>query len=307
MAMRVSMMTVVGLLVVVFAFWSGDAEAQRGRGRGGAAPAHPLGGARPGVGKTHPQQPKAKAHQKSKGPASKGAQKKQKGSPQEKGKAKKEIADKKGAGKKAGDRHEAPAGKAKVREGAKEAKSKTQAKAQQVGKAAPGTRPTSGTPTAAPGAAPTDGASAAVASTGPADGAVATTASIGPSAGASATAKVVPAAGMHDVSAQPNIFLLQAARQKLQEVSRGYGGHKLRAEQHVGAALGHLRSPAPPSIATGNAQANMPRPVSDDVLREARTSLQKVARQLPAGARDGEARAALNEAIRELNLALNSR
>jgi hypothetical protein len=66
--MKVPIVTVVGLLVVTFVFWIGQAEAQHRGGKGNAAPAHPpKGGARPGVVKAHPPQPKTKAQQKSKG------------------------------------------------------------------------------------------------------------------------------------------------------------------------------------------------------------------------------------------------
>jgi hypothetical protein len=77
--MKVSMMTVAGLLVVTFAFWIGQAEAQQHGGKGkpaGASP--PKGGARPPAGKTSPPQPKAKAQQKSPGGMAKAAQTKQK-------------------------------------------------------------------------------------------------------------------------------------------------------------------------------------------------------------------------------------
>jgi outer membrane biosynthesis protein TonB len=78
-AMKASMVTVVSLMVVTFALWVGQAEAQH-RGGAKAAPAHPPKvSARPVV-KAHPPQPKAKAQQKSKGAVAKKppAEKKQK-------------------------------------------------------------------------------------------------------------------------------------------------------------------------------------------------------------------------------------
>ncbi len=295
--MKVSMLTVVCLLVATFAFWVGDAEAQRGRGR--MAPARPPGGggARPGM-VTQPAQPKAKAQQKSKEPASKGAQKKQKGSPREKGNAKKDIARKTEAEKKAGkagDGHEAQTDKAKARESAKEAKSKTPAKAQQVGKAAPGTSPTNGAPAPA-GTSAVGGAPAA--------------AGVGPDAAApGAVASIGPAAGAPVVSDQGSISLLHMAHQKLQNAGQQYGGHKARAMQHIGAALGHLGSSEPQGIPTANGQANMSRPVSDTALREVRTSLQTIGKQLDAGTAagsgNGHARRAVDDAIREVDAALS--
>jgi hypothetical protein len=71
--MNVSMMTAVVPLVVIFALWIGQAEAQH-KGKSAGAPA-PRGGARPGAGKAHA--PMAKAQQKAKGATPKPAQKKQ--------------------------------------------------------------------------------------------------------------------------------------------------------------------------------------------------------------------------------------
>jgi hypothetical protein len=76
--MKVSMLTAVGLMVVIIAFWIGHAEAQHRGGTGRPAAVHPpSGGGRPSAGKTHPSQPKAKAQQKAKGATAKPAQKKQ--------------------------------------------------------------------------------------------------------------------------------------------------------------------------------------------------------------------------------------
>jgi len=89
MAVRVSIVTVVCLLVVTFAFWIGDAEAQHGAGKVPAAPAHPLKkAAGAAVGKVPPAQPQGKAQQKAKAAVSKEAQKKQNDSPEEKNAAK---------------------------------------------------------------------------------------------------------------------------------------------------------------------------------------------------------------------------
>jgi hypothetical protein len=62
LAMKASMVTAVGLMLVTFAFWIGQAEAQH-RGGGRPAVAHPpKGGGRPSAVKAHPPQPKAKQH-----------------------------------------------------------------------------------------------------------------------------------------------------------------------------------------------------------------------------------------------------
>jgi len=87
------MVTLVGVLVVTFACWIGDAGAQNGAGKVGAAPAGPLKKAvGAAVAKAHPAQPQGKAQQKAKAAVSREAQKKQKGSPQEKQAAKKNQA-----------------------------------------------------------------------------------------------------------------------------------------------------------------------------------------------------------------------
>jgi hypothetical protein len=83
--MRASIVTVVGLLMVTFAFWLGQAEAQHGKGRGAPTPP-PKAASRPNVVKPHAPQPKVKAQQKAKAAAPKSAQKKQK--PQDSAKAK---------------------------------------------------------------------------------------------------------------------------------------------------------------------------------------------------------------------------
>ncbi len=101
--MRVSIVTVVGLLVATFAFWIGDAESQHGAGKGKAAPpSPPRKVAAAIVPKAHPPQPQPKAHPKAKAAVSKeaqkkaaasnGAQKKQSGSPKQENKAKKNQA-----------------------------------------------------------------------------------------------------------------------------------------------------------------------------------------------------------------------
>jgi hypothetical protein len=156
MTMKVSIVSVVGLLVVTFAFWLGQAEAQHGGGKGRTGPAQghaPKGGARPGAGKTHPTPPKGKGQQKSKGAPPKKAKKKQKqqDSAQAKPDAKKKHAlkkEEKKARKEDDAPHEKHTVKAKARERAKEAESKALAKAGHPAKVAlaPGAVPTGSVP-----------------------------------------------------------------------------------------------------------------------------------------------------------------
>jgi hypothetical protein len=94
--------------------------------------------------------------------------------------------------------------------------------------------------------------------------------------------------------------------QQLQGAEQYYGGHRQRAMQHIGDALGHLGSSVPASIPTVGGQANMPKPASGVMLKESRTSLENITKQLAAGGLpNGNAREALDQAIRELDLALS--
>jgi len=132
--MKASMVTAVGLLVMMFAFWNGEAEAQRGGGRvpQGRTLKEGSGG---GGGKIHPQQPKVKANHKAKVAAPTEAHKKHKGSPHEQPKM-----------KKGGEHEKQQKGKAAVRGSIGEVKSKALEQPTEVGKAVPGTRPSPGVP-----------------------------------------------------------------------------------------------------------------------------------------------------------------
>jgi type IV secretory pathway VirB10-like protein len=118
------------------------------------------------------------------------------------------------------------------------------------------------------------------------------------------------------------IALLRSAHQKLHEADHDYDGHRHRATEHVRGALGHLGSSAETPIRAGGARANLPQSVSDAVMREARSSLETIKNQLASGIHAGaghgkaqgagnvrheEARAAVDAAIREIDLALRVR
>ena len=106
-------------------------------------------------------------------------------------------------------------------------------------------------------------------------------------------------------SAQESISLLHTAYQKLQGVRHDYGGHRNLAMRHIGAALGHLGSSAPSTEAV---RGEVNRPASDTLLKEARGNLEKTRNQFAAkpgaAAGHGEARRAVDEAIREIDSAL---
>ena len=234
--MKVSMLTAVGLLVVMFAFWIGQAEAQHRGGAGKPAIAHPpKGGGRPSAGKAHPSQPKVKAHPpqpkakaqpKAKGVMPKSDQKKQQH---------KDLAETKHVEKK---KH---IEKEKAREHAKKAEKK-----------APAT------------------------------------------------------AADHE-----SVALLRAVHHKLHEADHDYDGHRHRAAEHVGSALGHLGSSAQTPGRSGKGRTNSPQSVSDAIMREARGSLEMIKSRLAAKSADAkghrEAHGAVDAAIREIGLALTVR
>jgi hypothetical protein len=123
--------------------------------------------------------------------------------------------------------------------------------------------------------------------------------------------KTGKAAGVPVVLAQDSISLLNTAYQKLQDVNNAYGGHRVRAMRHIGAALGHLGSSVPLWTEGLTGRVNTPRPVSDTKLNEARASLEKIRNQFaakpPLAPGNGDARRAVNDAIREIDSALTVR
>ena len=114
--------------------------------------------------------------------------------------------------------------------------------------------------------------------------------------------------GVPVVPAQDSVSLLNKAYQKLQDLNIPYGGHRIRAMRHIGAALGHLGSSAPLWTDNLKGKGNTPRPASDTRLREARESLDRVRSQFaarsPSAPGNGNARRAVNDAIREIDSAL---
>ncbi len=242
--MKVSIVTVVGLLMVTFVFWIGEAEAQHRGGKGKGAVAHaPKGAARPGPARPHAPQVKAKAQHKAKGAMAKPAQKKPKA---------KESAKANHAEKKKHTAKETAKGLAKKAE--KKAPAKVKGLAKKAEKKAPATKG-------------------------------------GPD---------------HE-----SISLLRAAHHKLHEADHDYDGHRHRALEHVGSALGHLGSSAQAPMRAGQGRRNTPQSVSDAIMREARGSLDTIKNRLASlGASfkgHGEAHRAVDAAVREIDLALRVR
>ncbi len=231
--MKASMVTVVGLVIVIFAFGMGQAGAQHRGGKGKPAAAHSpkaKGGARPGAGKAHTPKPKGKVQQKAKGGMAKPAQKQEK--PKESAKAKHDE---------------------KKKHIAKE-KTKAEKHAKRAEKKAP--------------------------------------------------AKVAARGGTDHES----ISLLRAVHHKLHEADHDYDGHRHRALEHVGSALGHLGSSPEAPNRSGPGHRNSPQSVSDAIMRETRASLEMIKGRFAVGTGvakgHSEARGAVDAAIREIGLAL---
>jgi outer membrane biosynthesis protein TonB len=108
-----------------------------------------------------------------------------------------------------------------------------------------------------------------------------------------------------------SIALLRAAHHKLHEADHDYDGHRHRAAEHVGSALGHLGSSAQTPGRSGKGRTNSPQSVSDAIMREARGSLEMIKSRLAAKSADAkghrEAHGAVDAAIREIGLALTVR
>ncbi len=108
-----------------------------------------------------------------------------------------------------------------------------------------------------------------------------------------------------------SIALLRAAHHRLHEADHDYDGHRHRAAEHVGSALGHLGSSAQSPMRSGTGRTNSPQSVSDAIMRQARESLEMIKTRLAAKsaatAGDREAHGAVDAAIREIGLALSVR
>jgi hypothetical protein len=113
------------------------------------------------------------------------------------------------------------------------------------------------------------------------------------------------------LSDRESISLLRSAHQELHHADHDYDGHRHRSIEHVGSALRHFGSSAEAPFRSGGGGANMPQSVSDAHLREARGHLETIRNRLPQGtaaaAHHGRARRAVEEAIREIDLALRVR
>ena len=283
--MRASTITVVGLVVVMFAFWSGDAEAQRGRGRITAAPARPAAGGARAPARSRTQQAQGEVAAKSKGPATKGATEETEGSSEKKCVAKKDAHARKrrredGQGKVTENfsmkRRQASPRCARV----PKRPNRSRRRRRRAGQLAPGSRPTNGSPSAAGQRRPPRRRPPATGA-GPDDGALAATASIGPAAG------------------PRSLLTREASRSWTGDHSRTSGSSAIGTAGTSSGRAAHRGEPsassAPPRRrASGPAAARRTRPVSDAVLREGRRastrweSTNDVTRAVPGMARQNK-------------------
>ncbi len=106
------------------------------------------------------------------------------------------------------------------------------------------------------------------------------------------------------------IRLLRGVHERLHKADADYAGHRVRAMEHITAALRHLGAPplldSIPLVSGGN----RPQWESDQILRDAIRSLNRVEGMLGTGAgnatHDHSARASVAEAVSELHLALRA-
>ncbi len=110
---------------------------------------------------------------------------------------------------------------------------------------------------------------------------------------------------------QATIGLLRTAHTKLREADHDYAGHRVRAMEHISAALGHLHPTAQLSSMFTPGSGSLPQSQSDQILRDSIVKLRIAENSLSSGtnraAHHQNAHTSVAEAIRELNIALNIR
>jgi hypothetical protein len=105
-----------------------------------------------------------------------------------------------------------------------------------------------------------------------------------------------------------SISMLKTAQTKLRNADHDYAGHRVEAMRHVDRALEHLTGSAPFNGSVVSGAGNLAQAESDRLLREAENHLRMVENTLGTRTNGLEhhhnARASLNEAIRQLHIAL---
>ncbi|MGO9923204.1 MAG: hypothetical protein ACLQIB_51965 [Isosphaeraceae bacterium] len=112
---------------------------------------------------------------------------------------------------------------------------------------------------------------------------------------------------------QATIGLLRTVHSRLHKADADYQGHRVRAMEHIAAALRHLgaTSPGAVSLSLAVGAGNLPQRRSDEILREAIHTLSRTELMVGTGAHNAahhqSARSSVAAAIRELNIALSIR
>ena len=107
-----------------------------------------------------------------------------------------------------------------------------------------------------------------------------------------------------------NIGLLRTVHARLQKADADYDGHRVRAMEHIAAAVHHLGSSSPLGLGA-EGSGNPPQAQSDRILRDAIHTLSTTETSLGTGtnaaAHHHTAHTSVAEAIRELHAALSIR
>jgi len=119
-------------------------------------------------------------------------------------------------------------------------------------------------------------------------------------------------ANQHPLTAdQGTIGLLRTVHSRLQNADADYGGRRVRAMEHITAALRHLGATSPVVASLAIGAGNLPQSESDHILRHAIHTLSRTELMMGTGAHAAAhhhaARIAVTEAIRELEIALTIR
>jgi hypothetical protein len=110
---------------------------------------------------------------------------------------------------------------------------------------------------------------------------------------------------------QGTIGLLRTVHSRLRNADADYAGHRVRAMEHIAAAVRHLGAASPVVASLAIGAGNLPQSESDQVLRHAIHTLSRTALMMGtvahAAAHHHTARISVAEAIRELEIALTIR
>lgn len=113
------------------------------------------------------------------------------------------------------------------------------------------------------------------------------------------------------VADQGTIGLLRTVHLRLRNADADYGGRRVRAMEHIAAAIRHLGATSPVVASLAIGAGNLPQAESDQVLRHDIHTLRRTELMMGTGtvvaAHHHAARVSVTEAIRELEIALTIR